>query len=70
MKTLKLKALNIGVEELLSREQMRKVLGGRGSSDKCDCNNDDGCKNSSDGKVCRNCGSNGSGGQPYGKCQS
>ncbi|TWF40655.1 hypothetical protein FHW36_104338 [Chitinophaga polysaccharea] len=39
MKKLKLKALDLGAKELLTREQLKNVMGGDGSGTK-DCTND------------------------------
>ena len=35
MKKLKLKALELGAKELLTREQLKKMIGGDGSSGSC-----------------------------------
>jgi hypothetical protein len=37
MKKLKLKALELGATEILTREQMKNVLAGSGSSSNCTC---------------------------------
>jgi len=65
MKKLKLKALELGANELLSREQLKNVLGGDGSGG----GSGSGCWSSScykcctpDLKTCGQCNTSGSGG--------
>lgn len=62
MKKLKLKALELGARELLSREQLKNVIGGSGTgsedpgsnSGSGDCVNDkfEACKGKGDGDAC------------------
>ncbi|MBS0029975.1 hypothetical protein ACTJJ0_21050 [Chitinophaga sp. 22321] len=55
MKKLKLKALELGVTELLSREQLKKVFGGvDGSGSGGDCKGDkfEVCKGQAEGTKC------------------
>jgi len=57
MKKLKLKALGLGAADILSRAQMKNVLGGNESAGKCgtadNCRDGEACTN---GKVAGTCG--------------
>lgn len=75
MKKLKLKALELGAKELLTREQLKMVLGGddgsgsgsgSGSGIKCDCNTSADCKDTAK-PTCVN-GCNGPKDGYYGVC--
>ncbi|RAJ76630.1 hypothetical protein CLV59_108149 [Chitinophaga dinghuensis] len=60
MKKLKLKALDLGAKELLSREQLKNILGGDGSddggstgiSDGCAADKVAACKDKNEGNSC------------------
>ena len=66
MKNLKLK---FSGAEILSREDLKKVLGGANApgGDTCDCNSKDDCKDAAK-PTCYNCGSNGENGKKWGYC--
>jgi hypothetical protein len=75
MKKLKLKALELGAKELLTREQLKMVLGGdfgsgsgsgSGSGTTCNCNSSDDCKDTSKPSCVNGCG--GPKGGYYGVC--
>lgn len=63
MKKLKLQALKLGAKELLTREQLKNLMGGSGGSgNKCNvsCSSDSDCDS-----VCPNCEKNTNWGDNY-----